>query len=44
MLLDFVLLLKRAKVPVTLMEFLTLLEALQQHLVFGSVEDFQNLT
>ena len=43
MLLDFFLLLKRAKVPVTLMEFLTLLEALQQHLVFGSVEDFYYL-
>ena len=40
MLLDFFLRLKRAKIPVTLMEFLTLLEALQQHLAFGSVEDF----
>lgn len=43
MLLDFFLRLKNAKIPVTLMEFLTLLEALQQHLVFGSVEDFYYL-
>jgi uncharacterized protein with von Willebrand factor type A (vWA) domain len=43
MLLDFFLRLKSAKIPVTLMEFLTLLEALQQHLVFGSVEDFYYL-
>lgn len=40
MLLDFFLKLKNAKIPVTLMEFLTLLEALQQNLAFGSVEDF----
>lgn len=40
MLLDFFLRLKSAKVPVTLVEFLTLLEALQQHLAFGSVEEF----
>ncbi len=40
MLLDFFLRLKSAKIPVTLMEFLTLLEALQLHLAFGSVEDF----
>ena len=40
MLLDFFLKLKNAKIPVTLMEFLTLLEALQQHLAFGSVEEF----
>ena len=43
MLIDFFLHLKRAKVPVTLMEFLTLLEALEQRLVFGSVEDFYYL-
>lgn len=40
MLIDFFLRLKSAKVPVTIMEFLTLLEALEQHLAFGSVEDF----
>ena len=43
MLIDFFLRLKSAKVPVTLMEFLTLLEALQQRLAFGSVEDFYYL-
>ena len=40
MLIDFFLRLKSSKIPVTLMEFLTLLDALQQHLAFGSVEDF----
>ena len=43
MLLDFFLSLKRAKVPVTLMEFLTLLEALEKRLGFGSAEDFYYL-
>jgi uncharacterized protein with von Willebrand factor type A (vWA) domain len=43
MLIDFFLRLKSAKVPVTLMEFLTLLEALEQQLAFGSVEDFYYL-
>ena len=43
MLIDFFLRLKSAKIPVTLMEFLTLLEALQQQLAFGSVEDFYYL-
>jgi uncharacterized protein len=43
MLIDFFLRLKSAKVPVTLMEFLTLLEALQQRLAFGSVEEFYYL-
>jgi uncharacterized protein with von Willebrand factor type A (vWA) domain len=43
MLIDFFLSLKRAKVPVTMMEFLTLLEALEQRLVFGSAEDFYYL-
>jgi uncharacterized protein with von Willebrand factor type A (vWA) domain len=43
MLIDFFLSLKRAKVPVTLMEFLTLLEALEKRLVFGSAEDFYYL-
>ncbi len=43
MLIDFFLSLKRAKVPVTLNEFLTLLEALEKRLVFGSAEDFYYL-
>jgi uncharacterized protein with von Willebrand factor type A (vWA) domain len=43
MLIDFFLRLKSAKLPVTLMEFLTLLEALQQQLAYGSVEDFYYL-
>ena len=43
MLIDFFLKLKRAGVPVTLMEFLTLLEALEKRLVFGSAEDFYYL-
>lgn len=43
MLIDFFLRLKSAKIPVTLMEFLTLLEALQQQLAYGSVEDFYYL-
>jgi uncharacterized protein len=43
MLIDFFLNLKRAKVPVTLREFLTLLEALEKRLVFGSAEDFYYL-
>ena len=43
MLLDFFLRLKSAKIPVTLQEFLTLLEALQLHLSFGSAEEFYYL-
>ena len=43
MLIDFFLSLKRAKIPVTIMEFLSLLEALEQRLVFGSAEDFYYL-
>lgn len=43
MLLDFFLRLKNSKIPVTLMEFLTLLEALTQHLAFGSAEEFYYL-
>ena len=43
MLLDFFLRLKSARIPVTLMEFLTLLDALQRHLAFGSVEEFYHL-
>lgn len=40
MLIDFFLGLKRAGVPVTLYEFLTLLEALEKRLAFGDVEKF----
>jgi len=43
MLLDFFMSLKKAKVPVTLNEFLTLLEALEKRLVFGSAEEFYYL-
>ena len=43
MLIDFFLSLKAAKVPVTLNEFLTLLEALEKRLVFGSAEEFYYL-
>lgn len=43
MLIDFFLRLKSARIPVTIMEFLTLLEALEQQLAFGSVEDFYYL-
>jgi len=43
MLIDFFLRLKEAKIPVTLMEFLTLLEALEQRLTFGNVDEFYYL-
>ena len=43
MLIDFFLRLKSAKVPVTILEFLALLEAMEQRLAFGSVEDFYYL-
>ena len=43
MLIDFFLSLKAAKVPVTLNEFLTLLEALEKRLAFGSAEEFYYL-
>lgn len=44
MLVDFFLNLRRAGVPVTLMELLGLLEALEKRLAFGSVEDFYFLS
>ncbi len=44
MLIDFFLELKKAGIPVTLVEFLTLLDALAQELAFGSVEDFYFLS
>jgi uncharacterized protein with von Willebrand factor type A (vWA) domain len=43
MLVDFFLQLKQAKVPVTIREYLSLLEALDQQVVWGNVEDFYYL-
>jgi len=43
MLVDFFLQLKQAKVPVTIREYLSLIEALDKQVVWGSVEDFYYL-
>lgn len=43
MLVDFFLQLKQAKVPVTIREYLSLLEALDKQVIWGSVEDFYYL-
>jgi uncharacterized protein with von Willebrand factor type A (vWA) domain len=43
MLVDFFLQLKQAKVPVSIREYLSLLEALVEQVVWGSVEDFYYL-
>ena len=43
MLIDFFLRLKSAKIPVTILELLALLEAMEQRLAFGSAEDFYYL-
>jgi uncharacterized protein with von Willebrand factor type A (vWA) domain len=43
MLVDFFLQLKQAKVPVTIREYLSLLEALDRQVVWGCVEDFYYL-
>ncbi len=43
MLVEFFLQLKQAKIPVSIREFLNLLEALQQQVVWGSVEQFYYL-
>jgi uncharacterized protein with von Willebrand factor type A (vWA) domain len=40
MLVEFFLQLKQAKIPVSIREFLGLLEALEQQVVWGKVEDF----
>ena len=40
MLIDFFLRLKSAGIPVTVREFLVLIEALQKGLSFGSVDEF----
>jgi len=44
MLLNFFFALKKGGIPVSIKELLTLLEALQQHLAFGSVDDFYLLS
>jgi uncharacterized protein with von Willebrand factor type A (vWA) domain len=43
MLTDFFQQLRKAGIPVSILEFLTLLEAMQKHLAFGSAEDFYYL-
>ena len=43
MLIEFFLKLREGGVPVSIREFLTLNEALQKEVVFGSVEDFYYL-
>lgn len=43
MLVDFFLQLKQAKVPVSIREYLSLLEALEKQVIWGSVEDFYYL-
>ena len=43
MLIDFFFSLRAAQVPVSLTEFLSLLEALRQRLAFGSLDDFYHL-
>jgi uncharacterized protein with von Willebrand factor type A (vWA) domain len=43
MLVDFFLQLKQAKVPVTIREYLSLLEALDKQVIWGSIEDFYYL-
>ena len=43
MLVDFFLQLKQAKVPVTIREYLSLLEALDKQVIWGNVEDFYYL-
>ena len=43
MLIDFFFQLKRGGLPVTIKEFLTLLEALRKHVIAGSLDDFYYL-
>ncbi len=43
MLVDFFMQLRQAKVPVTIREYLSLIEALDKQVVWGSVEDFYYL-
>jgi uncharacterized protein len=44
MLIDFFFTLKKCGVPATLREFLSLLEALREHVAYGSVDDFYYLS
>ena len=44
MLIDFFLHLRQAKLPVSIKEYLTLLEALRQHVIGASVDDFYVLS
>ena len=44
MLIDFFFTLKDAKIPVTIKEFLTLLEAMQQNVIEASMDDFYYLS
>ena len=43
MLIEFFLKLKEGGVPVSVREFLTLLEAMRKHVIFGSLDDFYYL-
>jgi hypothetical protein len=43
MLINFFYALKNAAVPVSIKEFMMLLEAMEQHLAFGSIDDFYML-
>jgi uncharacterized protein with von Willebrand factor type A (vWA) domain len=43
MLIEFFQQMRKAGIPVSILEFLTLLEAMQKHLAFGSAEDFYYL-
>ena len=43
MLVNFFYTLKRAEIPVSINEYLVLLEALQQHLAFADIDDFYHL-
>ncbi len=44
MLFDFFFAVRKAGVPVSVKEFLTLLEALDKGVIYGSVEDFYTLS
>ena len=44
MLIDFFLHLRQAKLPVSIKEYLTLLEALKQHVIGQSIDDFYHLS
>ena len=44
MLIDFFFTLKKGGVPCTIREFLNLLDGLNQHVIYGSVDDFYHLS